>query len=291
MTYTPTARPTATVTRTPSVTPTESVLPPTATQAPNTTPTAIITPKASATPTVPPVPAPPAAGDQRVNAIDQAIYVFVPGGDFLMGSAIARDEQPEHTVTIDDFWIGQTEVTNAQYARCVDTDACTPPHNDHWDHPEQADLPVTHVDWEQANRYAQWAGGRLPTEAEWEKAARGTDGRTFPWGDDVTDEQRLNFNSMTGVVAVGSYPAGASPYGALDMAGNVEEWVADWYAPDAYAQSADPNPTGPTTGILRVVRGGSFKSSRGGVRASVRGRAAPAINFDNVGFRVVVPSL
>lgn len=208
-----------------------------------------------------------------------------------MGSTIARDEQPAHTVAVDSFWIGQTEVTNAQYSRCVDDGACTPPHNDNWNQADQADFPVTHVDWEQANRYAQWAGGRLPTETEWEKAARGTDGRTFPWGDDVTDDQRLNFNSMAGVVSVGGYPAGASPYGALDMAGNVEEWVADWYAPDAYAQSTGPNPTGPTDGVLRVVRGGSFKSSRGGVRTSVRGRAAPAINFDNVGFRVVVPAL
>lgn len=208
-----------------------------------------------------------------------------------MGSAIERDEQPEHTVTVDSFWISETEVTNDQYARCVDAGVCTPPHNDLWRNPDQATYPVTHVDWEQANRYAQWAGGRLPTEAEWEKAARGTDGRTFPWGDDLTDDQRLNFNSMAGVVVVGSYPAGASPYGALDMAGNVEEWVADWYAPTTYAQSPRNNPTGPENGIFRVVRGGSFKSNRGGVRATVRGRAAPAINYDNVGFRVVAPAL
>lgn len=208
-----------------------------------------------------------------------------------MGKNGERDEQPEHTVTVDSFWISETEITNAHYARCVDAGACTPPHNDHWRNSDQVDYPVTHVDWEQANAYAQWVGGRLPTEAEWEKAARGTDGRTFPWGDDLTDDQRLNFNSMTGVVAVGSYPAGASPYGALDMAGNVEEWVADWYAPDAYAQSSPLNPTGPESGILRVVRGGSFKSNLGGVRTTVRGRAAPASNFDNVGFRVVVPTL
>ena len=271
--------PTATVTRTIVPTRTATVPPPTP-----TAPIPTATPQATAT---------PAAGDQRVNPRDQAIYLFVPGGDFLMGSTIARDEQPAHTVAVDSFWIGQTEVTNAQYSRCVDDGACTPPHNDNWNQADQADFPVTHVDWEQANRYAQWAGGRLPTETEWEKAARGTDGRTFPWGDDVTDDQRLNFNSMAGVVSVGvgGYPAGASPYGALDMAGNVEEWVADWYAPDAYAQSTGPNPTGPTDGVLRVVRGGSFKSSRGGVRTSVRGRAAPAINFDNVGFRVVVPAL
>ena len=205
-----------------------------------------------------------------------------------MGSTLEADEQPEHTVTVAGFWIGQTEVTNAQYAHCVDAGGCTPPRNSDWNDPARARFPVTHLDWGQASTYAQWVGGHLPTEAQWEKAARGTDGRTFPWGNDSADEQHLNFNSSQGPVAVASYPAGASPYGALDMAGNVEEWVADWYAPDVYTQEQRDNPSGPNAGIFRVVRGGSFNSSLGGVRAASRGRALPNTNFDSVGFRVYI---
>lgn len=209
-----------------------------------------------------------------------------------MGSEIAADEMPHHQVTVDSFWMGQTEVTNAQYARCVDAGACTAPHPDNrdWRDAARANYPITYVDWNQANAYATWVGGRLPTEAEWEKAAHGTEGRDFPWGDEVTDDQRLNFNSPQGPVAVGSYPAGASPYGALDMAGNVEEWVADWYASDYYSQSPADNPTGPADGRFRVVRGGSYNGSRGDVRTTKRGRALPN-SFPSVGFRVLVPGL
>lgn len=208
-----------------------------------------------------------------------------------MGSEIEPDERPNHRVDVASFWIGQTEVTNAQYALCVDANACTAPRNNEWADAAKANHPVTHVDWSQASAYAAWIGGRLPTEAEWEKAAHGTDARNFPWGDEVTDEQRLNFNSPQGPVAVGSYPAGAGPYGALDMAGNVEEWVADWYAADYYSQSPYDNPTGPTDGRFRVVRGGSYNSSRGDVRTTKRGRALPDPAFPGVGFRVVVPKL
>ncbi len=208
-----------------------------------------------------------------------------------MGSTIEGDERPEHTVALESFWIGQTEVTNAQYARCVDAGACTPPRATEWRNADRTEHPVTHVDWGQARAYALWAGGRLPTEAEWEKAARGTDGRIFPWVDVVTNDQRLNFDSPQGTVPVGNYLAGASPYGALDMAGNVEEWVADWYAPDYYAQSPSRSPLGPASGLFRGVRGGSFNSSRGDVRTTRRGRALPDTAFENVGFRILIPAL
>lgn len=231
----------------------------------------------------------PLAGEIRVNMRDFARYVFVPGGDFPMGSVLVPDEQPEHTVTVAGFWISQTEVTNAQYARCVDAGGCTPPSSNNWRDPAQAYFPVTNVDWGQASTYAHWVGGHLPTEAQWEKAARGTDSRIFPWGNEATDDQRLNFNSSQGPVAVGNYPAGASPYGALDMAGNVEEWIADWYAPDAYTQEARDNPPGPATGIFRVVRGGSFNSSSAAVRSASRDRALPGTTFNSVGFRVCIP--
>lgn len=292
MTSIPTATPRATntATRLPTLSPT-----PTASATPTAKPTQTATPRpqptatATLTPTLVVNNAPPTAGETRVNALDQATYVFIPGGDFLMGSTLETDEQPEHTVTVTSFWISQTEITNAQYGRCVEAGECTPPHNSDWETPERADFPVTHLDWGQASTYAHWAGGHLPTEAQWEKAARGTDGRTFPWGNEGADAQHLNFNSSQGPVAVGSYPAGASPYGVLDMAGNVEEWVADWYAPDIYQQASNDNPTGPDTGIFRVVRGGSFNSSLGGVRAASRDRALPATYFDSVGFRIFIP--
>lgn len=284
----PTATPTKTHTATAVATPTHTA---TATHTP-TRPLSTATPTTVATSTLTPTNAGPVPGEVKVNPQDNAPYIFVPGGEFTMGSATAPDEMPAHLVVVDGFWIGQTEVTNAQYARCVTAGTCMAPHNSTWQESARATYPVTNVDWSQASAYAQWAGGRLPTEAEWEKAARGTDGRTFPWPDEITDEQRLNFNFSTGeAVAVGSYPAGASPYGAVDMAGNVEEWVADWYAPTYYTQAPTRNPPGPDAGLFRVVRGGSFNSSRGDVRTTVRGRALPDTTFDSVGFRVVVPEL
>lgn len=205
-----------------------------------------------------------------------------------MGSTVAKDEQPVHRVTLNAFWIMQTEVTNAQYASCVTAKICTPPGNQLWDEPTSAAHPVTNVNWEQANQYARWAGGRLPTEAEWEKAARGTDERIYPWGNQEVSDQLLNYNFVKGATTpVGSYPEGASPYQALDMAGNVEEWVADWYTDNYYANSPAENPPGPDKGIFRVVRGGSFNSTRIAVRTTARGKALPNTGFPSVGFRVV----
>ena len=206
-----------------------------------------------------------------------------------MGSTVRPDESPIHTVTLDAYWIMETEVTNALYRQCVADAACTPPQNDRWQDRAFADHPVTDVDWEQAVAYGEWVGGRLPTEAEWEKAARGSDERMFPWLGDVTDDDYLNFNAQT-TMAVGSFTPGASPFGLLDMAGNVEEWVIDWYDPDFYAESTVENPTGPMEGLFRVVRGGSFTSNRGMVRTTARGRALPDSTYESVGFRVVLPA-
>lgn len=204
-----------------------------------------------------------------------------------MGSTVKADESPVHRVMLDAFWIMETEVTNALYGQCVAAGACTPPKNDSWQESTLADHPVTDVDWAQATAYATWAGGRLPTEAEWEKAARGTDERLFPWAGESTDATRLNFLSTT-TMPVGSFPAGASPFGVLDLGGNVEEWVADWFSPTYYAEAPAANPPGPTTGLMRVVRGGSFNSNRGNVRTTTRGRAQPDAHFPSIGFRVVV---
>jgi serine/threonine-protein kinase len=231
-----------------------------------------------------------AAGAVQIGTVDGALYHFVPAGPFTMGSTLGPDESPPHVVELDAFWIMETEVTNALYARCVEVDACTPPHNSQWQDAALADHPVTHVDWSQATAYAEWAGGRLPTEAEWEKAARGDDERMFPWPGDASDNEHLNFNAQA-PVAVGSFPAGASPYGLLDMAGNVEEWVLDWYSPTYYSEAPAANPTGPNDGLFRVVRGGSFTSNRGMVRTTARGRAVPDSTFASVGFRVLQPAL
>ncbi|HRW06252.1 MAG TPA: SUMF1/EgtB/PvdO family nonheme iron enzyme, partial [Caldilineaceae bacterium] len=279
--------PTATATNTTAPSPTATDTPhPTATPVPTASPTPSVTlsPTAIPSPTTAPV-----AGDLLVHEADGGRYHFVPAGPFPMGSTISGDEMPIHAVTLDAFWIQETEVTNAQYGRCVTAGVCTAPNNQTWQDATFADYPVTHVDWHEAAAYAAWVGGRLPTEAEWEKAARGDDERMFPWQGEVTDDEHLNFNTQA-TVAVGSFVAGASPYGLLDMAGNVEEWVIDWYSPTYYAESPDENPQGPETGLFRVVRGGSYTSNRGMVRATARGRAVPDSAFATVGFRVVLPN-
>ena len=195
---------------------------------------------------------------------------------------LENDEIPAHDVTLDAFWIDQVEVTNGMYGLCVQAGVCRPPvkinsdnQEDYFGNPEFQDYPVIQVAWYDANTYCQWAGRRLPTEAEWERAARGDDMRNYPWGNEPPNEQNSNANNTVGdVTRVGSYAAGASPFGALDMAGNVWEWVADYYQPDYYAESPSVNPTGPENGgfdHLRVIRGGSFQDNLFDLRVSNRG--------------------
>jgi formylglycine-generating enzyme required for sulfatase activity/predicted Ser/Thr protein kinase len=226
--------------------------------------------------------------------------VYVPAGEFIMGSDVGgEDEKPVHTVYLDAFCIDKTEVTNAQYRKCVKSGVCNAPSNIIYDYADYAQHPVVDVGWNDADAYCRWAGKRLPTEAEWEKAARGPDGLVYPWGNKFNGT-KLNFadkntsfdwsdlnwdDGYAGTAPVGSYPDGASPYGALDMAGNVWEWVADWYDSGYYAISPENNPKGPASGDTRVYRGGSWRAEKPLVRAAERERNPPTSAFANVGFR------
>src|SRR5688500_236075 len=255
----------------------------------STIPSTII-PSATAEPPTPTVP--PTAEvlptdefvNQRTSPIDGMPQVFIPEGTFRMGGMDVRrapNELPEHDVTLDAFWMDQLEVTNAMYGLCVQAGVCDPPQNfksqrrtEYFNNPEFKDYPVIYVTWGQARIYCEWAGRRLPTEAEWERAGRGDDFRTFPWGEDKANGLLASFNMLVGDTSrVGTYPAGASPFGVLDIAGNVAEWVNDFYTFDySHALENILNPTGPLTsaGLNRVVRGGTLGDAEINIRVSKR---------------------
>jgi len=226
------------------------------------------------------------------NGKDSSTMVRIPAGEFAMGSN-NYDEKPSHTVYLDAYYIDKYEVTNAQYKKFCDATNRFDPEFPHFggktdpgyfkNYPNN---PVVNVTWEEASAYSSWAGKRLPTEAEWEKAARGTDGRKYPWGN-KWDASKCNSkeSGINKTTPVGSYPQGASPYGVMDMAGNVWEWCQDRYDHNYYQVSSSSNPTGPSSGAGRILRGGCWANRREVCTTTLRNCAPQEARFDFDGFR------
>ena len=227
--------------------------------------------------------------------------VSIPAGSFVMGSTNGQgnaDEHPQHVVEVKAFRIDRHEVTNAHYAACVAAGACKVPslrssrwRKEYYGTSTFADYPVIFVGWSQAASFCRWAGGSLPTEAQWEKAARGPSPaiQTYPWGNQKPDCRRANMGGKHSCVGdtdrIGRRLAGQSPYGVHDMAGNVWEWTADWYNATYYRVSPKANPRGPAKGRLKVMRGGCWLSGADSLRVSCRKAELPSAWAYNVGFR------
>jgi formylglycine-generating enzyme required for sulfatase activity len=223
---------------------------------------------------------------------EERSMAVVPAGEFMMGSSTGdADEQPVHRIYVDAFLMDKYEVTVEQYAAFLQAKWIAPPMD--WktmNQPSHQKRPVVNVDWPKADAYCKWVGKRLPTEAEWEKAARGTDGRFYPWGNELPTRVHANLSKETWsnhwvLSTVGMYEDGKSPYGIYDMAGNVWEWVADWYDQDYYKASPSQNPTGPATGGHKVIRGGSWGSGEKNIRSTDRNIHLPSFRGLGTGFR------
>ena len=216
---------------------------------------------------------------------------LVPAGEFMMGSTLKPDEKPVHRVYLNAFSMDKYHVTVGQYAKYLEaTGAEAPPEWEIMNEPRHQKRPVVNVSWSDAATYCKWAGKRLPTEAEWEKAARGTDGRLYPWGNEPPTRLHANFGKKEwayhmALVPVGMFEMGKSPYGIYDMAGNAWEWVNDWYDHDYYKKSPMKNPQGPTTGKSKVVRGGNWLYVQDFLRSSFRFNADPSGRQFGYGFR------
>lgn len=304
---------------TPQPTPTN-----TSTPTPTETPVPTETPAPTETPTITPTSTPSVLPDTFVRRQDNMPMILIPGGTFPMGSGeldfpAAPDERPQHMVTLDTFYIDQFEVSVAQYAAllnrlggyvglCDGHDCALPRHvagystylleEDLGDGVPQfyaltgfANHPINHVSWYGASFYCQAVGGRLPTEAEWEYAARGTDGRVYPWGNEPPNKERAVYQSESfdDLLPVDALPRGTSPFGVYGMAGSMWEWVGDWYNEDYYAVSPAENPVGPEIGLTKGIRGGAWPNNvgRDRIRAANRSELDPTFFSSTVGFRCV----
>lgn len=241
------------------------------------------------------------AGHHESIGKDGAPMVLIPAGEFTMGDDQGeKDERPARRVYLDAFSIDKFEVTVALYAKFLEaTGLEAPPQWNIINQFQHQKRPVVMVDWADAATYCKWAGKRLPTEAEWEKAARGTDGRTFPWGNDPPTRLHANFgkfnannevdygwNSHAALNPVGLLEDGKSPYGIYDMAGNVSEWTSDWYDKNAYQNSPARNPKGAASGEDKVLRGGSWLVNPQALRSAHRDNdLKPTNRFSDNGFR------
>jgi formylglycine-generating enzyme required for sulfatase activity len=226
--------------------------------------------------------------------------ILVPAGAFIMGCDLEDhdanyDEHPQREIYLDAFYIDENPVTNADYKKFIDETGYKPPylglswsrkydwHNGVY--PEgKENCPVVLVSWHDAVAYCQWMGKRLPTEAEWEKAARGTDGRIWPWGN-KWDSQKLACHGVGDTQPVGKFKAGKSPYGCFDMAGNVWEWIADLYGSGYYQEAPVKNPQGPGVGVHHVLKGGAWIHSKLSVRCAKRFHKPPTHCDYYIGFR------
>ena len=245
-----------------------------------------------------------ATAPQEITGKDGAPLVLIPAGSYPMGVPVGdrdggRDEYPRHVIDIAAFYIDKYEVTNGRYLEFVKaTDHRVPqnpknPTRNLWEGvsiPESlADRPVVNVDWADASAYCTWAGRRLPTEAEWEKAAKGNHDWRFPWGNVEPTNKHLNFNQKwigeRTLMPVGSYESGKSPYGVYDMAGNVWEWVNDWYDAKYYEKSPAKNSPGPASGTKKVIRGAGWQNETPTVRIFTRVDSDPTIRNESTGFR------